>query len=56
MLFHLSSVLPDVVEISSELVVLIDLVLCVRKREASVVLLLLMVDVALIHKATSAVV
>lgn len=36
MLFNLGSVLPYIVEVSSVLVMLIDLVLCVRKRESMI--------------------
>lgn len=53
MLLNLSCTLPNVIEISSVLVVLIDLVLGIGKREAAVVLLM---DIAVVHKATSTVV
>ena len=51
-LLDLSSSLPNVIEFSSELIMLIDLILCIGKWEAVV----MMMRIALVHKATSTVV
>lgn len=52
MLLDLSCILSNVIEFSSVLIMLVDLILCIGKW----VPVVLMMDIALVHKSTSAVV